>query len=242
MPRPPVRRSPDLARTPSRGKPPSRPSADARVRRGSVRLPPEIAAHVRAGHPLVFRDALGPRALSAQAGEAIDLLDGDGQLVGRGLFDPTGAVAVRVVTRDPAQQVGPVLFAERVRQAIARRKILIPEGITAYRVVHGEGDGVPALGVDRYGDYLVVQIFSPAIEPHLPAIYDAIEAELKPRAIYAQSRQRSQSGEGGQAPATLQRGERRARRGRGRRGRAAFSRRRDRAARHGAVSRSASRS
>jgi 23S rRNA (cytosine1962-C5)-methyltransferase len=161
---------------------------------------------VRAGHPLVFRDALGPRALVGQPGEQIDLLDADGQLVGRGLFDPQGPVAVRVVTRDPGQAIGPALWAERVRAAVARRTDLVPPGLSAYRVIHAEGDGVPALTVDRYGDYLVAQIYAPAIEPHLPAIYDALEAVLAPRAIYAQSRQRPQAGEGAQGPATLQRG------------------------------------
>lgn len=177
------------------------------MRRGSVRLPAEIAAHVRAGHPLVFRDGIGARAIPGEPGDPIELLDEEGQLVARGLFDPTSAVAVRVVTRDPHQQIGPALFAERVRGAVARRARLVPEGLSAYRVINAEGDGIPALTVDRYGDYLVAQIFSPAIEPHLPAIYDALEAQLKPRAIYAQSRQRSQAGDGPQAPATLQRGE-----------------------------------
>ena len=89
---------------------------------------------------------------------------------------------------------------------MARRTGLVPEGLTAYRLIHGEGDGVPALSVDRYGEYLVAQVFSPAIEPHLPAIYDALESTVRPRGIYAQSRQRPQAGEGKQPPATLQRG------------------------------------
>jgi 23S rRNA (cytosine1962-C5)-methyltransferase len=193
----------------SRHRSPQRPrprDPEPRIRRGAVRLPAEIAGHVRAGHPLVFREALGPRALSGQAGEPIDLLDADGQLVGRGLFDPTGPVAVRVVTRDPGQVIGPELWAGRVAAAVARRRDLVPPGLTAYRVIHAEGDGLPGLTVDQYGEYLVAQIFAPSIEPHLPAIYDALEASLAPRAIYAQSRQRPQAGEGAQGPATLQRG------------------------------------
>lgn len=180
---------------------------EARIRRGAVRLPAEIAAHVRAGHPMVFREALGPRAIPGDAGDVVELLDGEGQLIGRGLFDPSGVVAVRVVTRNPAQLIGPGLWGERVRAAVARRKVLVPDGLSAYRILNAEGDGVPGLTVDRYGEYLVAQIFSPAIEPHLPAIYDALEAELAPKAIYAQSRQRPQAGDGPAAPATLQRGE-----------------------------------
>ncbi len=177
------------------------------MRKGAVRLPPEIAAHVRAGHPLVFKEALGPRALTGAPGDATELLDETGRLVGRGLFDPTNAVAVRVVTRDPDQLIGPALFGERTRAAIARRTKLVPNLDDAHRIINAEGDGIPALTVDRYGDFLVAQIFSPCIEPHLPAIYDALEDELRPRGIYAQSRQRPQSGEGPLAPATLQRGE-----------------------------------
>ncbi len=200
---------------PASRKPPSRsprarhhsPRPEPRVRRGAVRLPGEIAAHVRAGHPMIFREALGPRAIPGEAGDAVELLDGEGQFIAHGLFDPTGVVAVRVVTRDPDQRIGPELFQERVRGAVQRRKHLVPAGLGAYRVINAEGDGVPALTVDRYGDYLVAQIFSSAIERHLPAIYDALEAELSPKAIYAQSRQRPQAGDGPQAPASLQRGE-----------------------------------
>lgn len=176
------------------------------MRKGSVRLPAEIAAHVRAGHPLVFKDALGPRALPGNPGDATELLDEEGKLVARGLFDPWGAVAVRVVTRDPAQLIGPALFGERTRSAIARRALLGDKRGDAHRIINAEGDGIPALTVDRYGDFLVAQIFSPCIEPHLPAIYDALEDELRPTGIYAQSRQRPQTGDGPQAPATLQRG------------------------------------
>jgi 23S rRNA (cytosine1962-C5)-methyltransferase len=192
---------------PRRNKPPRRPTGtEPRLRRGAIRLPGEIAAHVRAGHPLVFREALGPRPLTAAMGETIDLLDADGTLVGRGLYDPSGPVAVRVVTRDPDQSLDAAMWMTRVRAAVERRKGLLPDGLTAYRVIHGEGDGIPALSVDRYGDHLVAQVFSPAIEAHLPAIYDALDAVMKPTSIYAQSRQRPQSGEGKQAPATLQRG------------------------------------
>ena len=196
---------------PARG--PKRPTykPEPRVRRGAVRLPPEVASHIRAGHPFVFRDALGPRPLSAAAGEAIELLDGDGQIVGRGLYDGAGTVAVRVVTRDPRQAIGRDLFTARVHAAVARRAAVLRDDparpTNAYRLIHAEGDGVPALTVDRYGDFLVAQIFSSAIEPHLPDLYDALIAAVAPRAIYAQARQRPQSGEGPRAPATLQRGE-----------------------------------
>ena len=156
---------------------------------------------------MIYKEALGPRSLPGAPGDAMELLDEDGKLVARGLFDPTGIVAVRVVTRDPAQNIGPALFGERARAAVARRVRLMPDLRIAHRVINAEGDGIPALTVDRYGDFLVAQIFSPCIEPHLDAIYDALEDELKPRGIYAQSRQRPQAGDGAAAPATLQRGE-----------------------------------
>jgi 23S rRNA (cytosine1962-C5)-methyltransferase len=74
---------------------------EPRVRRGTVRVAGDVAARLRAGHPLVYREALGARPMRESAGELLEVVDSDGNFVARGLFDPEGVVALRVVTRDP---------------------------------------------------------------------------------------------------------------------------------------------
>jgi 23S rRNA (cytosine1962-C5)-methyltransferase len=166
------------------------------VRRGTVRLQHDVARRIRLGHPWVYREALGSRPLREQPGAPIDLVDWDGEFVGRGVFDGDSAIAVRVLTRDPEERVDDALFRGRVRAAIAaRRRVLDWDALESMRLVNGEADGLPGIVVERYGRYLVTQIFTPAIEGMRDAIYDALEAELNPAAIYEQRRFRPLAGE-----------------------------------------------
>src|SRR3954470_9409186 len=88
------------------------------VRKNTVRLPGDIAHRIRAGHPWVYREALGPRPLIAEPGTAIDCIDADGEFVGRGLYDADSAIAVRVFVRKPDIAIDGRLIRERVRAAV----------------------------------------------------------------------------------------------------------------------------
>lgn len=166
------------------------------VRRGTVRLQHEVARRIRLGHPWVYREALGTRALRDQPGAPIELVDWDGDFVGRGFYDGESAIAVRVMTRDPAERIGAELVHARVREAVAlRRRVLDWDSMEAMRLVNAEADGLPAVVVERYGRHLVTQVFTPAFENMREALYDALEAEVKPAAIYEQRRYRPLAGE-----------------------------------------------
>ena len=195
-PRPPRRRG----AMPMRGEP--------RVRRGTVRVPADVATRIRTGHPYLFRDALGGRPLQQSAGDLVELVDPAGEFVAKGLYDPAGAIAVRVVSRSPEGAFDAETILRRVETARRLREQILPaDGSTAYRVVHSEGDALPGVTVDRYGDYLVAHLYSAALEPSRDALYDALEKAWKPRAIYEQRRFRPQTGEGQREPATLARGQ-----------------------------------
>lgn len=181
---------------------------EPRVRRGTVRVPADVATRIRSGHPYLFRDALGGRPMRESAGDLVELVDPAGEFVAKGLFDPLGAIAVRVVSRNPDGGFDAETIARRVESARRLREQVLPaDGSTCYRVVHSEGDGIPGVTVDRYGEHLVVHLYSSAIEPLRDALYDALEATWKPRAIYEQRRFRPQTGEGQREPASLARGQ-----------------------------------
>jgi 23S rRNA (cytosine1962-C5)-methyltransferase len=172
-----------------------------------VRVPGDVATRLRAGHPLVFREALGGRPMREGPGDLIDVLDPAGELVARGLFDPSGPVALRVFSRDPREGIDGEALARRVEGARRLRERLgVFEASSAHRLIHGEGDGVPAISVDRYGDFLVSILYSAAAEVLAAPLYDALEAAYHPTAIYEQTRYRPQSGEGPRTPAQLKRG------------------------------------
>jgi 23S rRNA (cytosine1962-C5)-methyltransferase len=180
----------------------------AQVRKNTVRLPGDIAHRVRAGHPWVYREALGPRPLSPDAGTVIDLVDPDGEFVGRGLYDADSIIALRIFVRNPEVQIDGALIQERVKAAIALRKRLVSDKLGNVRLINAEADGLPGIVVERYGDYLVVQLYTAAITHLRDDLFDALVKEVAPKAIYEQRRYRSLGGEAPrQAGADLVRGD-----------------------------------
>jgi 23S rRNA (cytosine1962-C5)-methyltransferase len=175
------------------------------VRRGSVRLPGDVAARVRAGHPWIYREALGGRPLRERTGDVIELLDPNGDFVARGFYEEDAIIAIRIMSRDEREHPGPQLAARRVREALQLRTRYMRGGHTAYRLVNGESDGLPGIAVDRYGDYLVVHLFTPAVFGLRDAVVDELFAAVSPRAIYEQRRTRTLAGEAPR-PADLVRG------------------------------------
>ncbi|MGE0872316.1 MAG: class I SAM-dependent rRNA methyltransferase [Kofleriaceae bacterium] len=177
------------------------------MRKNTVRLAGDVARRIAAGHPWVYREAVG-RALSAEPGAPIDLVDDEGEFVGRGLYDSDSVIAVRVFTRNQDAAIDGALLHQRVRSAVAlRRRIVDFERLGCLRVINAESDGLPGIVVERYGDYLVVQLFTGAIAMLRDELYNALEAELSPKAIYEQRRYRSLGGEAPrQAAAELVRG------------------------------------
>ena len=140
------------------------------------------AARLAAGHPWVYRsDVSRPATIPGFAA----VHDPRGRVLGWAAVHPTSQIAVRLVHIDDAP-VDERLLIERVHAAVARRAALDRDpdahmqGVTGYRCVHGEADGLPGLVVDRLGPVLVVQNGSAALEPYLEALVDALVADLAP--------------------------------------------------------------
>lgn len=111
-----------------------------------------------AGHPWLYREALRPlgRGSVPSTGDAVGLEDGAGQLIGRGIFDAGSPLAVRVWTRGDVR-VDDALFRSRLSHAFALRGRVLDDSTNAYRLLHGEGDRMPGLVVDRYAAVAVVR-------------------------------------------------------------------------------------
>ena len=69
-----------------------RPGAAPIVRKNTIRVPMDVAHHLRAGHPWVYREAVGARVLRDEPGAVVDVVDGDGELCGRGLYEGDGKI------------------------------------------------------------------------------------------------------------------------------------------------------
>src|SRR2546430_154440 len=116
-----------------------------------LELQKDLARRLRAGHPWVYKRAIERPPSGLQAGSIVDVTSG-GKFVARGYYDPSGAVRVRVLTRDPAEAIGPLFWRRRIAKAVAlRRAYVLSEETDCARLVHGEGDGLPGVVIDFYG-------------------------------------------------------------------------------------------
>ncbi len=134
------------------------------------------AARWTRGHPWIFRsDVLG-----GPAGPGLVVVrDSRGRYLGRALWSPASEIRLRLLEpRDRPVDRG--WWTARLRECAARR-----EGIdaTAWRLVHAEGDGLPALVVDRYDRWLVAQFLSAGLEEVREVVLDALEEVAGPAGI-----------------------------------------------------------
>jgi 23S rRNA (cytosine1962-C5)-methyltransferase len=139
-----------------------------------VAVRPGLGRHIRAGHPWVFKKAIESTP-KIPPGSVVDLVD-DGRFAGRGYWDPFSAIAVRVLTTDPKETIDQTFFERRIRTALESRQQLIDfSGTNAFRLLHGEGDGLPGVVVDLYDGVAVMKLYSAGLTPHRPLIVEALQ-------------------------------------------------------------------
>jgi 23S rRNA (cytosine1962-C5)-methyltransferase len=130
----------------------------------------------RSSHPWIFQKMVEKPAGRLPPGGVVDVLDRDGQWVGRGFYNGHSRIALRILTTDPAEVINGAFFDRRVGRAVQlRRTWLGLDAVTdAYRLVHSEGDELSGLVVDRFGSVLVLEFFSAGMY----RFRDAIKAAL----------------------------------------------------------------
>jgi 23S rRNA (cytosine1962-C5)-methyltransferase len=111
----------------------------------------------------------------------VPILDRGGGFLGWGFYNPRSEITLRVAERRD-EPVDEPWFRARIERALAYRDSLEIDG-DAYRLLHAEADGVPGLVVDRYGECLVLQVGSAAVEKRLDWIADILSGLLSPRGI-----------------------------------------------------------
>ena len=147
---------------------------------------------IRAGHPWIYRSDVVD--VDAAAGDVVRVVGGHQRVMGEAFFSDQSQITLRMVTAGETR-FGDRGWHERIAAASAFRDSLTIDA-TAYRLVHGEADGLPSLIVDKYGDWLVLQALSQATERHLPAIVEALVALHAPRGILARNDPRVRALEG----------------------------------------------
>lgn len=164
----------------------------------SLYLKPSRDAPIRRGHPWIFSGAIERCDGDHQAVGVADIFDSKKNWLARGLYNPKSQLRVRVVTWQK-ETIDKAFFARRLNHALAFRGEQLSRVTNAYRLINGEGDFLPGLNVDRYGDYFVCQFFTAGMESFKEEIVAAL-AELVPMTgIFERSEGRVREEEGLQA-------------------------------------------
>lgn len=151
-------------------------------------------------HPWVFSGAIDPERTNLdgiEPGAIVDVRDYRGGFLARGYYNPHSQIRIRLLTWDQTEALGPAWWRIRLAQAIAARADLAScPDLNAYRLVNAESDGLPGLIVDRYGDYLVVQVLTLGVEVVKEHVVKALADLLKPAGIYERSDEEVRQKEG----------------------------------------------
>lgn len=139
-------------------------------------------------HPWVFSGAIASASADVQEGDVVEVVAADGTFLGRGISS-IGSIAVRILSFE-AQDFTPDWWVEKIKAAHQLRKAigLVDNPQTnCYRLVHGEGDGVPGLIVDVYGQTAVMQAHAVGIYLMRNDIAAALVAGVGVKAVYDKS-------------------------------------------------------
>jgi len=150
----------------------------------TVRINRKGAERIRSGHPWVFSSDVTDRG-DAEPGEAVWVVDPKGRALGAAHYSSTSQICLRLLS-DRAEAIDEEFFDARLRAAAEYRGRVVT-GSDAYRLVHGEGDRLPGLVVDRYGDFLVVQTLTQGMDRAREVLAGCLERLFWPRGIVARN-------------------------------------------------------
>ncbi len=142
----------------------------------------KISRRVENGHPWIFANEVEKLEGEMQGGETVEVFTHDKKFVGRGYINPKSQILVRLLTRDRSEVIDEAWFCGRLRRAWAyRQRIGYTENC---RLIFGEADDLPALIIDKFNDYFVLQTLALGMDRWKPAIVAALEEIFRPKGIY----------------------------------------------------------
>lgn len=141
---------------------------------------------VLGGSPWIFSGSVQSIGDVAEPGQPCYVQAANGTFLGTGYVNPSSSIPVRMLSRDKVIADGS-LVCDRIESALALRKCVIPPDTNGYRVINSEGDFLPGLIVDRYGDCLVVQFLTQGIERLRGEVLSELERRFSPSCIVERS-------------------------------------------------------
>jgi 23S rRNA (cytosine1962-C5)-methyltransferase len=146
----------------------------------TVRINRKGANRIASGHPWIFSSDVLDRG-EADGGEAVLVVDPGSKPLGTAHYSSASQISLRMLS-DRAETIDQAFYLRRIAQAEAYRK-RVAAGTDAYRLVHGEGDQLPGLVIDRYGDYFTLQTLDQGMERAKAGIVSCLGELFAPRGI-----------------------------------------------------------
>ncbi|MBI3344459.1 MAG: class I SAM-dependent rRNA methyltransferase [Gammaproteobacteria bacterium] len=162
-----------------------------------LRLKKKEERRLHTGHLWVFSnevDVAHTPLTGFEPGQLVSIEASNGAVLGTGYANPHSLICARLVSRDPHYVLDQSLLVHRLNIALSLRERLFDKPY--YRLVFGEGDALPGLVVDRYGDVLVVQLTTAGMERVKIEVVAALQKVIKPRAIVLRNDTSSRALEG----------------------------------------------
>ncbi len=150
------------------------------------RLKKDREKPLKAFHPWIFSGAIDQVEEGYQSGDLVQVYASDDTFLGTGSINPSSQITIRMLTFTDSP-VDADLFRTKISEALVLRKNLMDRQTTGVRLIHSEGDFIPGLIVDRYGDYLAVQFLTAGIEPWRDVIIEILRDLVMPKGIYERS-------------------------------------------------------
>ena len=149
----------------------------------TLELPGQLKRGLQAGHPWVYRDHV-PKGFQAPSGTWVRVRAGG--YAAFALWDESSKIALRLFSERGVPDSDWVL--ERIRLALELRRSVLDEQTSAYRLLYGEGDGIPGLTVDVYGSFAVIVTYADSLEAVVPWVVRALVELLKLHGVVRRAR------------------------------------------------------
>jgi 23S rRNA (cytosine1962-C5)-methyltransferase len=149
----------------------------------TVRLKPKEGRRLRAGAPWAFSNEveMSNATKALKPGAVVNIVGDDGHPLGSGYFNPNSLIAIRLLDALPDVKFNAAYFEKKLTRALDLRDALY--GKPYYRLVHAEGDYLPGMTIDRFGDACVVQVTTAGMEGLLEPLLAALEKAIAPGAV-----------------------------------------------------------
>ncbi len=160
-----------------------------------IRVKPGVEDRIRGFFPWIYRPEIASFSRKPKKGELVVVRDFGGRFLGYGYINPEVSIAVRIISFDKERPVNEQLIKDRIKEAYDYRKRLYINS-NAFRLVHSEGDLLPGLIVDVYGEYVAVEFTTYGMYRFKDTVVKTLVEVLNPKGIYEKVNQTALKVEG----------------------------------------------